>query len=167
MGEGPSKVRRGPRSGPPTVAAKTLTPVPFARGPHTARSYLLQAASATLMARREECPSSRRTKLKTPEVGRVTSTRETTVSVDQRWESCADRWTAEGRAEGIAAGEARGRKQLILRLVRTRFGDEPAVAVESALQSIRTVPALNEIFDWIVTYDSADTLMERIGRIPG
>ena len=100
---------------------------------------------------------------------KVSSLSEVPEMLDQNFESWADRFAAEGRAEGraqgLAEGAAQGRKQLLLRLVRARFGQESAAAVEPALRSIRSIPTLDEIGDWVIDCGSADTLIARIDRV--
>ena len=104
---------------------------------------------------------------------RVSSLSEVPEMLDQYFDTWADRFIAQGKAEARAEaraeakGEVSGRKALLLRLVRTRYGDECVVVVESALQSIDSIPRLDDIGEWIVTCGNAESLVARIRRLSG
>ena len=74
--------------------------------------------------------------------------------LDENFDSWADAW--------IAKGETKGRKDLLLRLVRERYGDSTATAIAPALDAVRSLPTLDEIGVWIATCGTADALLARI-----
>ena len=90
--------------------------------------------------------------------------------LEDNFDSWADEWIAKGEERGLAKGEERGlakgevkgRKDLLLRQVRERYGDSTASAIAPTLEAIRSLPTLDDIGVWIVTCGTADALLARI-----
>ena len=81
--------------------------------------------------------------------------------VEQHSNFWADAWIAEGMAKGMARGEA-GRKELLMKLVRTRYGAGTAAAIAPLLEAVHSLPTLDEIGLWIVEGSSADALLSKV-----
>ncbi len=94
------------------------------------------------------------TRLRDVEVEPVASFKEVPKMLDENFDSWADAW--------IAKGETKGRKDLLLRQVRVRYGDSTATAIAPALDAVRSLPTLDDIGVWIVTCGTADALLARI-----
>ena len=76
--------------------------------------------------------------------------------------------TIRSRSKGQgprAKGEARGRKDLLLKQFRIRFGDESGKNLESVLQAVQSIPTLDRIGAWIVTCESAEEVIAKIRQV--
>ena len=119
-----------------------------------------------------------RTRLRDVEVKPVASFKEVPKMLEENFNSWADEWIAKGEERGLAKGEERGlakgeerglakgevkgRKDLLLRQVRERYGDSTASEIAPTLDAIRSLPTLDDIGVWIVTCGTADALLARI-----
>ena len=82
--------------------------------------------------------------------------------VEQHSNFWADAWIAEGMARGAEQGAEAGRKELLMKLVRTRYGAGTAAAIAPLLEAVHSLPTLDEIGLWIVEGGSADALLSRV-----
>ena len=102
-------------------------------------------------------------------VEQLTSWKEAPEMVEQHFDSWADAWIAKGEKRGIAKGEERGaeagRKELLVKQVRKRYGAGAATAIAPLLDEIRSLPALDEIGLWIVDGNSADDLLAKLRKL--
>ncbi len=111
-----------------------------------------------------------RTRLRNVEAKPVASFKEVPKMLEENFNSWADEWIARGEERGLAKGEERGlakgevkgRKDLLLRQVRERYGDSTASEIAPTLDAIRSLPTLDDIGVWIVTCETADALLARI-----
>ena len=109
--------------------------------------------------------------------------------VEQHFDSWADPWIAKGFAQGFAKGFAQGfekgfvkgfekgfakgeerdaeagRKQLLVKLVRKRYGAGTATAIAPLLDEVHSLPTLDEIGLWIVDGSSADDLLSKLRKL--
>ena len=61
-----------------------------------------------------------------------------------------------------AEGREQGRRALLLRLARVRFGEDVAARLAAPLDGISDSERLDEIGEWLMACDSADALLARI-----
>ena len=81
--------------------------------------------------------------------------------VEQHFDSWADAWIAKGEERGAETG----RKDLLVKLVRKRYGAGAASEIAPLLDEIRSPPALDEIGFWIVDGNSADDLLAKLRKL--
>ena len=109
--------------------------------------------------------------------------------VEQHFDSWADEWIAKGFAQGFAKGFAQGfekgfvkgfaqgfakgeerdaeagRKELLVKLVRKRFGAGTAAVIAPLLDEVHSLPALDEIGLSTVDGSSADDLLAKLRKL--
>ena len=71
-------------------------------------------------------------------------------------------WTHEWREQGLQQGLQQGQRDLLLHLVRSRFGDETASTLTPILEDITETETLTNIGEWIVTIDNEDTFIAKV-----
>ena len=81
--------------------------------------------------------------------------------VEQHFDSWADEWIAKGEERGAAAG----RKELLVKLIRKRFGAGTATVIAPLLDEVHSLPALDEIGLLIVDGSSADALLAKLRKL--
>ena len=104
------------------------------------------------------------------DVERLASWKEVPEMVEQHSNFWADAWIADGMAKGMADGMARGeergaeagRKELLMKQIRTRYGAGTAAAIAPLLEAVHSLPTLDEIGLWIVEGSSADALLAKV-----
>ena len=69
---------------------------------------------------------------------------------------------AEGFAKGYAEGLEEGKRELLLRLIETKFGTEVREQLTETLLRHTTTEALDQFGDWIIECGSAEELFQRI-----
>ena len=73
---------------------------------------------------------------------------------------------AQGKAEGISKGEEQGaeagRKELLMKQVRRRYGVDTANTIASLLDGVHSRPTLDEIGVWIVEGSGADAQLAKV-----
>ena len=97
--------------------------------------------------------------------------------VEQHFDSWADEWIAkgfaqgfaqsfaEGFAQGFAKGAEAGRKELLVKQVRKRYGAGTATAIAPLLDEVHSLPALDEIGLSIIDDNSADDLLAKLRKL--
>ena len=93
--------------------------------------------------------------------------------VEQHFDSWADEWIAKGFAQGFARGFAQGfakgaeagRKELLVKQVRKRYGADAASAIAPLLDEVHSLPALDEIGLSIIDGSSADDLLAKLRKL--
>ena len=98
-----------------------------------------------------------RTRLKDTEVEPVPSLVDVPELLDKHFDSWTDEW--------MAMGEKHGRQQLLLGQTRARFGEDTAMTLTPMVETIESSRRLDEIGVWIVTCDSAETLLAKVSRL--
>ena len=66
-------------------------------------------------------------------------------------------WSERLRAEGAREGERKALKGVLVRLLEKRFGPVPQKALKK-VESLKSVPRLNELVERVVTASSLDEL---------
>ncbi len=59
---------------------------------------------------------------------------------------------AQGKAEGMAEGVAQGRKEQLIRIVHSRFGELVADSLAALLQPVSSEQVLDELTDWVLSW---------------
>ena len=65
----------------------------------------------------------------------------------------------EGHAEGRAEGRTEGRAEVLLNMVRHKFGEKSAAEVATALSGIQTAEALDKVTSLLLTCESGNALL--------
>ena len=81
--------------------------------------------------------------------------------VEQHCDSWADAWIAKGEERGAKAG----RKELLVKLVRKRYGAGTATAITPLLDKVHSLPTLDEIGLSIIDGNSADDLLAKLRKL--
>ena len=100
----------------------------------------------------------------------LASWKEAPEMVEQHIDSWADAWIANGVAQGMAKGIAEGkeqgaeagRKELLMKLVRRRYGTGTANTIAPLLDAVHSLPTLEEIGLCLVEGTSAEALIAKI-----
>ena len=78
-------------------------------------------------------------------------------------------WKEQGRRQGLREARREERRAalaaeraLLLRQTQKRFGDACAQALAPLLAKRRTQEALEEVGEWIVTYDTGEAFLARV-----
>lgn len=74
-------------------------------------------------------------------------------------------WTQQWKEEGFQQGLQQGlaaERALLLRLVRRRFGEACAQALAPLLEARSDPGVLEEIGEWIITYDTGEAFLTRV-----
>ena len=69
---------------------------------------------------------------------------------------------AEGFAKGYAEGLEEGKRELLLRLIETKFGTEVREQLTETLLRHTTTEALDQFGVWLIDCGSAEELFQRI-----
>ncbi len=69
---------------------------------------------------------------------------------------------AEGFAKGYAEGLEEGKRELLLRLIETKFGTEVREQLTETLLRHTTTEALDQFGVWLIECGSAEELFQRI-----
>ena len=70
----------------------------------------------------------------------------------------------EAREEARQEGRREGQLELLIRLVRRRFGAAAADTVRADIAAMRDPSALNELADWLLDCDTAEAFLARLKR---
>ena len=88
----------------------------------------------------------------------------------------SEKWFDQGLKKGLKQGRQEGRQEsqqealqqgqleLLLRLVRRRFGAAAADTVRADVAAMRDASALNELADWLLDCDTAEAFLARLKR---
>ncbi len=71
-------------------------------------------------------------------------------------------WTERWKAEGMAQGKAEGRKEQLIRIVHTKFGEIVADNLAALLQPVSSEKVLDELTDWVLSCHSGEDLLARV-----
>ena len=73
-------------------------------------------------------------------------------------------WSEKWFDQGLKKGRQEGQLEVLLQLVRRRFGDEAADTLRAGVAAMRESTALTELVDWLLDCDSADACLARLKR---
>ncbi len=86
--------------------------------------------------------------------------------MENHFDSWADTWIAKGEKRGEKRGKEQGalegRKELLLRQVRERYGDGVATEIAPTLDAVESSQTLDDMGVWILTAGRADDFIARI-----
>ncbi len=68
-----------------------------------------------------------------------------------------DKWRAEGRAEG--------QREMLMRMIRRRFGVSVAQSVAPRIEAIRSTETLSQIVDDVAVDETPQGLLDRLNRV--
>ena len=71
-------------------------------------------------------------------------------------------WAVDYKEAGFAQGLEQGKRELLLRLIETKYGIEVREQLTETLRRHTTTEALDRFGDWIIVCESAEELFQRI-----
>ena len=69
---------------------------------------------------------------------------------------------AEGRGKGRIEGRIEGRTEILLNMVRHKFGEESAAEMESVLSRVRSAGALDKVAVLLLSCETGNALLARV-----
>ncbi len=96
---------------------------------------------------------------KLPDVSRL---REVPEMLEQHFVPWSDTLLAEGKAQGLDEGVEKGRKELLLKQVRQRYGDRTATEVALLLDAVHSLAKLDEIGLSVLTCGTSEAFLARV-----
>ncbi len=70
-------------------------------------------------------------------------------------------WAVEYKEAGLAQGLEQGKRELLLRLIKTKYGTEAREQLTEILRRHTTTEALDQFGEWIIECESAKELLQR------
>ena len=74
----------------------------------------------------------------------------------------SDEWIAKGEARAMARSEAKGQREILVRMAQARFGTDAATEFADHLDRVDSTESLFTIGDWLVTCSSSEALLNKI-----
>ena len=96
---------------------------------------------------------------KLPDVSRL---REVPEMLEQHFVPWSDTLLAEGKVQGLEEGVENGRKELLLKQVRQRYGDRTATEVALLLDAVHSLAKLDEIGLSVLTCGTSEAFLARV-----
>ena len=74
----------------------------------------------------------------------------------------SDEWIAKGEARAKARAEAKGQREILVRMAQARFGTDAATEFADHLDRVDSTESLFTIGDWLVTCSSSEALLNKM-----
>ncbi len=71
-------------------------------------------------------------------------------------------WAVEYKEAGLEQGLEKGKRELLLRQIETKYGTEAHEQLTETLRRHTTTEALDQFGEWIIECESAKELLQRI-----